>query len=101
MDALVDTGFELVLMPGSDEQEQNAVEQPSWPASELVARDSAGRRFPAHAWARRVQFPRDHYRRTSDNPYRPSPLWSWWRDRRSALWSQDWRAGGEQGNRAD
>lgn len=46
-----------------------------WAASDLVARDSAGRRPPAHARVERVDAPHRYDARVDGGPV----LWRWWR----------------------
>jgi len=73
--ALCGTGFRLGVVPDDMELE---VAPESWPTSELLARDTAGRRLPAHVFTRRVgETPSWHIVR--QGPFAPPPQWTWQR----------------------
>jgi hypothetical protein len=73
MEALDGTGFRLALL----REHTGAESAPeSWPTSELVARDAAGRRLPAHVVAHRLWSVPSWYI-VRHGFWGPSPDWSW------------------------
>ena len=73
--ALDGTGFRLALL-GAQTGIESSPE--SWPTSELLARDAAGRRLPAHGVAHRVWEAPSWYL-VRHGFWAPSPDWSWHR----------------------
>ncbi|MDQ3382907.1 MAG: hypothetical protein M3519_03845, partial [Actinomycetota bacterium] len=57
MHALEGTGFELVLRRVDRDPDPREVRAEDWPATELVALDGQGRRFPANRVVQRVREP--------------------------------------------
>lgn len=76
VEALGPTGFHLVLC--RDQNADSGLARASWSAPELVARDAADRRFPAHRRARRTGPMEPHWwwRNFSTDSRTEKPLWT-------------------------
>lgn len=84
VEALVGTGVRLALVREGDLAGPPATEVISpehWPATEFIARDAAGRRFPAHRDVRRAPYPPDWWMWRYSTSRCDSPEWTtagWW-----------------------
>jgi hypothetical protein len=84
LQVLTEVGFGLALVRvadasahGAKAEEAEIVRPEDWSDAELIARDAAGRRLPAHRVARRTGPPASWVRRDDPRWARLTPLWTW------------------------
>ncbi|MFZ2514403.1 MAG: hypothetical protein WAW82_01935 [Candidatus Lutibacillus vidarii] len=77
VDALRSTGFRLCVTPDEPGPSASTSATTDWPVSELVARDDAGRRLPAHRPAAIATTPHSWWFTRHGYFSGDGPLWTW------------------------